>query len=157
MGDGVSKRHINYIGTIIDGIINRLDQVIVGIGFFLIKNIKRHELSIPSNSTYANLIITFCANNPCNMRAMLIFIGFRCFLDKVPTVNIVDISILIIINSISWNLSLVDPDIVVKIWVIDVNTTIDYCNNNIRSIGAIFPRLNRLDICPLEASRLSYI
>ncbi len=65
---------------------------------------------------------------------------------KVPAVDIIDISVSVIIDAVSWNFLCVGPDILGKIRMVVISTGIDDCNNNRVRTGCLGPCRDDIDI-----------
>ena len=75
--------------------------------------------------------------------AVLVGIGYEVY-----TVNIVDITIIIIVNTrYTILLSGIHPHIIFKIWVAILNHTVYDCHNNAWVAGCNIPSLVKVDIC----------
>ncbi len=64
--------------------------------------------------------------------------------DKIPTMNIVDIAVLIIINAV-WGLLFICPNICLQILMRNVDTTVDDRNHYLRRISGNIPASIRVD------------
>ena len=60
--------------------------------------------------------------------------------DKVPTVDVIDVTVPIVIDPVVGNLAGVDPDVSLNVRVAEVKTRIDRCNHDVRTAGGQVPR-----------------
>ncbi|CCZ08487.1 unknown [Odoribacter sp. CAG:788] len=71
----------------------------------------------------------------------------RCIIDKIPSVNIVYIIIIIVVTTCrSIFFSLVHPHIILQIFMLIINTTVYNSNNHFRRPGSHLPGLQQINI-----------
>ena len=112
-----SERHVNDVGSVINGVINGIEHHVPEFEPAssaipcLAENIERHELNVPCDARDANPVVTFGANNSGYMGTMFIRNWIGYIVGKIPTVIIILITIVIVIIAIIENFIFVDPDI----------------------------------------------
>src|SRR5262245_57590208 len=65
---------------------------------------------------------------------------------EVPAVNVVDESVSVVVDAVAGDFTRIDPDVVVQVFVIDVETRVDNADDNAAVAGRDVPRLLRANI-----------
>src|SRR5712664_685438 len=69
-------------------------------------------------------------------------------MNEIPTVNIVNEAIVVIINSVAGNLSRILPNIVFKVRMVDIDSFVDHSNDDTSAAGSNLPSLLGMNISP---------
>ncbi|TYT71592.1 hypothetical protein FXO09_08610 [Microcystis aeruginosa KLA2] len=78
----------------------------------IIQKLQGHDFGIPSHSCHADPIISFASNGSRNMGSVTINItGVIVVVGKVPTANVINVAIAIVVNAVVGNFSWVCPDV----------------------------------------------
>ena len=98
-------------------------------------------------TNYANTVSAHSANSPGYMgtvRIVVHWVGIP--VEGIDTVNVIDISIAIIIDTIASNFTWVYPSVSCKVFMIVVNTRINYADYHIAITCGDIPRFRCVDI-----------
>ena len=89
---------------------------------------------------HANSVSAHSANCPGHMRTVRIVVHrIRIAVKGIDTVNIVNITVAVIINTVSSNFTWVNPRVICKVFMIVVNTRIDNADDHIAITGCNIP------------------
>ncbi|GCA95279.1 hypothetical protein MAE30S32_39310 [Microcystis aeruginosa 11-30S32] len=96
----------------------------------IIQKLQRHDFGIPGHPRHAYPIISFASNSSSNMGSVTINITWVIVvIGKVPTANVVNVAIAIVVNAVVGNLPWVCPDITGQIGMVVVNPRINNPNH----------------------------
>ena len=145
---GATERHIDNGRTVHISILNSLSNIRVVEVTGRITSLQHHNFTVVGNTHSAELII-FSSDNTCNVSTMTVIIH-RIFIvaNAVPSVNVINISVAVVVLTVACDFSSVDPNVVAKIKVSIVNTSINNRNNYITTtartltvVSCIFPTI----------------
>ncbi len=123
------------MGSVLDGIIDRTDDVAGSALSFVVKDAQRHDFRVPGYAGYACRIIPFGSNKSRYDSAVLdvsreSFLEFRsgigAAIHKVPAIDVVNKTVVIVVFAVFWDFVSVYPDIILQIGVRDVHAGVDY-------------------------------
>ena len=93
-------------------------------------HVDSHDLRRPVHAHNTNSIIAHSTNRSGNVCAMAVSVKHVFILtDYIPAINIIDISVSIIVLVVAWNLSRILPKIICKIWMREIDTTVEHRND----------------------------
>src|SRR2546426_9521579 len=105
------------------------------------KKLERHKTTLPVDSDDANSVIAGRADRTRHVRSMIVYItrvtwrrwvtrlgvikNRRVIMCEVPTVDVIYKTIPVVINAVPRNLARIHPDVIVQVFVVDVDSCID--------------------------------
>ena len=93
-------------------------------------HVDSHDLRRPVHAHNTNSIIAHSTNRSGNVCAMAESVKHVIiFTDYIPAINIIDIPVSIIVLVVAWNLSRILPKIICKIWMREIDTTVEHRND----------------------------
>ena len=96
-----------------------------------------HNFTVVSNTNTA-LLIVFSGDDTCNMCAVTVIVhGIFVITNTVPTINVIDIAVAVIVSAVIRNLGRVHPNIITEVNVVIIYARINNCNNYIRATAGI--------------------
>ena len=72
-----------------------------------------------------------------------------CVGNEVPTSDIIDVAIAIIVDAIISNLAWIDPDIALEVWMVEIDSRVDNRHSVVRIASVNVPRLRSIDVIQL--------
>src|SRR5262249_2841366 len=125
---------------------------------------ERHQSHLPVDTNNTNCVVTCRANRAGHMRTMIVYVAGVVLrwrirrlavikdgcvvMRKVPYVDVVNESVAIVINSGSCDFTRIGPDVVVEVFVINVDSRIDNSDYNVSTTSRDIPRLLRTNVHP---------
>ena len=81
-------------------------------------------------------VIASCSNSSSNMRSVVMGNNYTTVIHKVIAVNIINISIVVIINSVTGDFVFIDPQIIFEVFMLNIDTPIYDGNHHISTAGS---------------------
>ena len=117
----------------------------------------RDDGDVPIDAHHALTIVALAANRPRHMGAVRIgraVVNSRIVVEEVPTVDVVNKAVTVIVNTVGGNLERIDPDVVAKVRVVDLNAFVDDTHHHLlRTNEALCPYLGGLATESIRRSR----
>ena len=93
--------------------------------------IDRHDFCLPIHADNAEGIIAGSSDSSGNMRTVAInVLNVSVSIGRVPSVDVVNVAIAVVIATVSWDFTAVYPEIAPKIGMGGINTAVDDCDDH---------------------------
>ena len=124
-----AEAHINHVSSIVGRVTNRVLNIRVVSALAIVAEHIEHHNFRKTHHTRATEPVACSrgseSRNVSPVRLISLVLGARDSARKIVTVHVVDISIQVIIDSIRWDLALVDPQIRLQVFVLHIDTCVD--------------------------------
>ena len=87
----------------------------------------------------------------------MIIHGIAVVVAEIPSVDIIHVAIIVIVNSVARNLTRIDPDIRRQVLVVIVHPGVYHCDNNVAAACLNIPGFRRVHVCIREAAHLARV
>ena len=111
-----------------------------------------HNAALPVDAGYAYAVVAHPGDDPgdlcpvaCDRTITVIRYNVIAVVLEVPAGNVVDEAIIVVVYFIVWNLVFVDPDIVLQVRVIHVDTGVQNGDHNVATARGDVPCVGHLD------------
>ena len=107
---------------------------------------------------HADTVTAYSTNGTCDVRTVRVIINrIGISVCSIDTIYIVDISVTVVINAVSWYFAWVHPCIVSDIFMGVINTRIYYADHHVTVTGGDIPRFWRINIHVVSTAGLACI
>ncbi len=113
---------------------------------------------MPVHTGHTNAIVPGCGNGSRHMSPVIVVIqGISVVVDEVIAVNIVDESIAVIVESVAWHLTGIDPHVCREIFVTIVDPCVDHRHDGLAAADGRIPGFGRIHIGVDGSVRLTLV
>ena len=118
-----------------------------------------HDLGVPIDTSYSDAIITAGRSHSGDLGPMTVkvrSIDVGRILGHIPSVNIIHIAVVIIIDAVVRYFSMVHPEVILQVFMVQIDGVINHTNHNgiasgSDTAGGDFPSSLAADICTRSA------
>ena len=110
----------------------------------------------PSDTSDADTVVVAGCDCTCDVSTVGLIVGvdLTIVMDEVEAVDIVDKAVAIIVDTfLTIELLLIDEEVVLEVWMGDINTTIGDSDDDVRLTCFLFPSLEEADVSTSDAAR----
>ena len=130
---GSTKRHVDDGCTVHVGITNCLCNIGVVEVTRGCTSFKHHNFAVEGNTDCTNFVV-FRSDNTSNVSAVAVVVHWIVVVtNAVPTTNVVNVAVIVIVDAVIWDFRRVIPNVIAKVFVVVVYTSIDNSYNNVRT------------------------
>lgn len=112
-------------------------------------------MDIPGDACDTDAVVAFGADGACGVCAVAVgVIWVVVVVVEVPATDIVDVTVVVVIDSVACDFAAVGPDVVIEVWVIPLGSAVDDCDDDACSVCAGVPCFEAVDVgvCDTECA-----
>ena len=145
-----TPRVVRKLDAICGAVVNRLDRICRGTASSIRQKLQRDNLCIPCNAGHTDTVVSLGSNRSRDVGSVTIAILWVVRVgNKVPTTDIIDVTIAVVVDAISSNLAWVHPNVALKVWMVEIDSRVDYRHPVVRISGVEIPCLRSIDVIEL--------